>query len=120
MGAHRNRFEQNVIVDNGTATDGDTTWASIVIRGAHHDLQFRENTIGYTKPPPADRPAIRVSREARGLMADENQFRHVSQPVTVRTLTDMTLFVIGCQRLVPLVRDTRALRQVDAEYRSDQ
>jgi CRP-like cAMP-binding protein len=37
--------------------------------------------------------------------------RHVPQPATVRAVTAMKLFVIGCQRLVPLVRDTRALRR---------
>src|SRR5205823_713201 len=36
--------------------------------------------------------------------------RQVLQPATVRALSDMTLYVVGCQRLVPLVRDTRALR----------
>jgi parallel beta-helix repeat protein len=83
MGAHRNRFEQNTILDNGSAAGGDTSWPSIVIRGAHHDLQFRDNTIGYTEPPSAAIPGIRASREARGLIADENEFRHVSQPVEV-------------------------------------
>jgi parallel beta-helix repeat protein len=91
MGAHRNRFEQNVILDNGGAASGDPGthevggWASIVIRGAHHDLHFRDNTIGYTEPPPADSPGIRVSRDARGLTADENQFRHVSKPVDIES-----------------------------------
>jgi len=37
--------------------------------------------------------------------------RHVPQPATVVAATDMTLFVISCQRLVPLVRDSRALRR---------
>jgi len=36
--------------------------------------------------------------------------RQEVQPATVRALSDMTLYVVGCQRLVPLVRDTRALR----------
>ena len=36
--------------------------------------------------------------------------RQVLQPATVRALSNMTLYVVGCQRLVPLVRDTRALR----------
>jgi hypothetical protein len=36
--------------------------------------------------------------------------RQVTQPSTVRALSDMRLFVVGCQRLVPLVRDVRALR----------
>ena len=37
--------------------------------------------------------------------------RQVPQPATVRALSDMTLFVIGCQRMVPLVRDVRLLRR---------
>ena len=36
--------------------------------------------------------------------------RQVLQPATVRATSDMTLYVVGCQRLVPLVRDSRALR----------
>jgi len=36
--------------------------------------------------------------------------RQVLQPATVRALSDMTMYVVGCQRLVPLVRDSRALR----------
>src|SRR3954469_25176583 len=36
--------------------------------------------------------------------------RQVPQPATIRALSDMTLFVVGCQRLVPLVRDVRPLR----------
>src|SRR5205807_7320143 len=37
--------------------------------------------------------------------------RHVPHPATVVAATDMTLFVISCQRLVPLVRDSRVLRR---------
>jgi CRP-like cAMP-binding protein len=37
--------------------------------------------------------------------------RQVLQPSTIRALSDMTLFVIGCQRLVPLVGDSRVLRR---------
>jgi PDZ domain-containing secreted protein len=36
--------------------------------------------------------------------------RQVLQPATVRAVSDMTLYVVGCQRLVPIVRDSRALR----------
>jgi len=36
--------------------------------------------------------------------------RQVPQPASIRALSDMTLFVVGCQRLVPLVRDVRPLR----------
>jgi hypothetical protein len=80
MGAHRNRFEGNTILDNGR-TDGDFAGASIVIRGVHHDLLFRDNTIGHSQPSPAAGPGIRVSREARGLDAEENRFQHISTPI---------------------------------------
>src|SRR6266852_57665 len=45
MGAHRNVFESNRILDNG-AKEGNV---SIVIRGHHDDLVFRKNTIGCSK-----------------------------------------------------------------------
>ena len=34
---------------------------------------------------------------------------HGMQPVTVRALTPMTLFVVGCQYFIPLVEDIRGL-----------
>jgi len=36
---------------------------------------------------------------------------HGMQPATVRALTPMTLFVVGCQRFIPLVQDLRCLRR---------
>jgi parallel beta-helix repeat protein len=82
MGAHRNVFEQNTILDNGRA-GGDFAGASVVIRGVHHDLVFRDNTIGHSQPPSTSGPAIRITPESKGLKADENRFRHVSAPVEV-------------------------------------
>jgi parallel beta-helix repeat protein len=80
MGAHRNRFESNVILDNGAAiTDGGA--AGIVIHGPHHDLVFQANTIGHSQPTSRPGAGIRVGREARGLKSEENLFPHVRTPV---------------------------------------
>jgi parallel beta-helix repeat protein len=81
MGAHRNRFEQNTILDNGVGESGALAGVSIDIRGPHHDLLFRDNTIGYSQPPKGAGPAIRASREAVGLKAGENRFLHVQIPI---------------------------------------
>ena len=78
MGAHRNRFEKNVILDNGIAKSG----AAIVIRGEHHDLVFRENVIGYSKPRSDPSAGVR-SEAAKGLKADENDFRNVTTRIEV-------------------------------------
>jgi parallel beta-helix repeat protein len=77
MGAHRNSFEQNTILDNGSV-EGEPC---IDIRGPHHDLIFRDNTIGYSQPPSAAGSGIRSSREATGLNAEENRFLHVKTPI---------------------------------------
>jgi len=81
MGAHRNTFEQNIILDNGMAESGDLAGTGIVILGPHHDLVFRDNTIGHAQPSPGAGPAIRSSQEATGLKADENRFLHVKTPI---------------------------------------
>jgi hypothetical protein len=80
MGAHRNRFEQNVILDNGLAGTG----AAIVIHGPHHDLVFRENDIGYSQPQDRARVGIRSSKLAKGLQAEANHFRHVQTEIESR------------------------------------
>jgi parallel beta-helix repeat protein len=77
MGAHRNTFEENTILDNGLAEKGDLAGASIVIRGPHHDLLFQGNTIGHSKTASPPGVGILTSKEARGLKADQNDFRHV-------------------------------------------
>jgi len=81
MGAHRNTFEQNTILDNGVAETGELTGACIVIRGPHHDLVFRENTIGHSQPSAGAGPGIRCTAEARGLKADENRYLNVITPI---------------------------------------
>jgi parallel beta-helix repeat protein len=84
MGAHRNRFEKNIILDNGTAKTG----VAIVIRGAHHDLVFRENVIGYSKPRSGASAGVRASALAKGLRADENDFRNVTARIEVEKKRD--------------------------------
>lgn len=80
MGAHRNRFESNVILDNGAAVK-DGTPAGILIHGPHHDLVFHANTIGHSQPAARPGAGIRTSREARGLKSEENLFPHVRTPI---------------------------------------
>lgn len=81
-GAHRNRFEQNIVLDNGPR-DGKTEseQAAVVIRGHHNDLVFRQNTIGHEKPTDKQNIGILVSRHATGFQSADNQFQHVETDV---------------------------------------
>jgi parallel beta-helix repeat protein len=76
MGAHRNVFEQNMILDNGLSASGQPISESIVIRGHHHDVQFRDNTVGYSKPLATTQPAVAASTGAKGLRLEGNRFQH--------------------------------------------
>jgi parallel beta-helix repeat protein len=79
MGAHRNRFEKNVILDNGPAQSG----VGVAIHGEHHDLIFHDNVIGYSKPHAGSSTGIQASDSAKGLEAGENEFRNVEAKITV-------------------------------------
>lgn len=83
MGAHRNRFEKNVILDNGPAKTG----VGVAIHGEHHGLVFRGNVIGYSKPHPGGSVGIQASESARGLEAGENEFRNVDTKISLSTKT---------------------------------
>lgn len=85
MGAHRNVFRENVILDNGFGRDGHGVSESVVIRGVHKDLQFRNNVIGYSGPREGGKAAIRASAEATGLVLDGNDLRHVEEEVIRET-----------------------------------
>jgi parallel beta-helix repeat protein len=76
MGAHRNVFEENRIVDNGRDAKAESR-AQIVIRGPHHDVVFRRNKIGGSTPGDAFRVGIAASRQANGLTVEGNEFVHV-------------------------------------------
>jgi hypothetical protein len=78
MGAHRNMFEGNRIVDNGAEEAG----ACVVLRGHHHDVVFRKNTIGHSRPVSAG-VGIRAGKDVRGLQNVDNQFPNVETPVKV-------------------------------------
>ena len=81
MGAHRNVFENNVILDNGLGADGKLRAEPILIQGVHRDLQFRGNTIGFSKAIESDRPAVRIAPASTGLVFDGNDLRNVGQAV---------------------------------------
>jgi len=76
MGAHRNVFESNRILDNG-AKEGNV---SIVIRGHHDDLVFRKNTIGCSKTA-SPGVGIRCAKESNRFQADDNQFVNLQKPI---------------------------------------
>jgi parallel beta-helix repeat protein len=80
MGAHRNVFEGNRFLDNGTGGQGDLAKAAIVIRGHHHDLVFRRNVIGNSQAGAAA-IGILASKHANGLKSEENQFLNVKAEV---------------------------------------
>lgn len=82
MGAHRNVFEGNQILDNGAAAKGDAAYASIVIRGYHHDLIFRNNTIGQSGSTSG--PGFVVSKLVQGLKSEDNKFTNVKKEMVTR------------------------------------
>jgi polygalacturonase len=81
MGAHRNVFEDNQLLDNGGGAKGEAAYASIVIRGYHHELVFRRNTIGHSSPVPGLAAGLLVSKVAQGLQSQENKFLNVKKEV---------------------------------------
>ena len=83
MGAHRNVFEENVVLDNGCTAEGKLVAAPVVMRGVHKDVQFRNNTIGYTKPVGAKTPGVVAGEGVSGLRVEGNEFKNVAEPVSV-------------------------------------
>ena len=81
MGAHRNVFEENQILDNGPSDGGKATGASITIRGHHRDLVFRKNVIGGSRPSATPGVGILQGEHAEGLRSEDNQFLHVKEPI---------------------------------------
>ncbi|HEV3263587.1 MAG TPA: right-handed parallel beta-helix repeat-containing protein, partial [Gemmataceae bacterium] len=78
MGAHRNVFEGNRILDNGLA-GGGPPGACVIIRGHHHDLVFRKNTIGHSKATVAG-VGIHSAGHTPGLQNVNNQFPNLKTP----------------------------------------
>ena len=80
MGAHRNVFDGNVILDNGIGEDGKMASEPIVIRGVHRDLQFRNNTIGYSKPVQNSKSAV-LMNPASSVQMESNRLSHVETAI---------------------------------------
>lgn len=81
MGAHRNVFEENKFLDNGLINKKEGSRACIVIRGTHHDLVFRRNTIGNTSPTATPVIGLLVSPFAKGLTTEGNHFVNVKAEI---------------------------------------
>jgi parallel beta-helix repeat protein len=84
MGAHRNVFENNRFLDNGTKNKPGATQSAIVIHGYHHDLVFRGNTIGYTTAPGAPTVGILVSKFSQNTQAHDNKYLHVDRELVTQ------------------------------------
>jgi parallel beta-helix repeat protein len=83
MGAHRNVFEKNVFLDNGISEKGSPA-ACIVIHGHHHDLVFRQNTIGVSSEKWRVAAGIAADKNVLRLEAKDNEFRGVTEAVQVK------------------------------------
>ena len=81
LGAHRNTFENNVFLDNGSG-NGDTS--PIVIRGTHNGLIFRGNQIGFSKPQKNAPAGVLTTPLSKNLDAQKNQFRNIKKPVQIQ------------------------------------
>lgn len=79
MGAHRNVFEGNRILDNGLGGGGRV---GVEIRGPHHELTFRGNTIGLSGAASPD-PGVGIlkGKQARSLLVVDNEFLNVRAAV---------------------------------------
>lgn len=81
-GAHRNLFESNVIKDNlGPRPDKSNSRrksagkACVVIEGAHHDLTFRDNDLGFSRPHTGS--AFLVDADVKNLRLRRNRLNHL-------------------------------------------
>jgi parallel beta-helix repeat protein len=79
MGAHRNVFEFNRILDNGGERGSKS--AAILIEGHHHDLVFRNNTIGNTGGDGKTAVGILKGDNAKNLDADGNEFVNIEKRI---------------------------------------
>jgi hypothetical protein len=92
------------VADEVRVTAGD-----VVVEQGRHGLWFFLIESGRAEVVRDGRPAGHLGPGQH--FGEAAVLRQVPQPATVRAVSDMTLYVVGCQRLVPLVRDTRALRR---------
>ena len=80
-GAHRNVFEKNIILDNGSPGKAGRPPACITILGAHRNLVFRENTLGNTQPGGPAGVGILVVNDAEELTNEANRFLNLKREI---------------------------------------
>jgi hypothetical protein len=80
-GAHRNVFEKNVVLDNGSPSKDNPSPACVAILGTHRDLVFRENTLGNTGRGGPGRIGILVAGDAKNLRSEANRFLNLKTEV---------------------------------------
>ncbi len=73
---HRNVFEKNTILDNGTS-------AAVIVRGAPQGIVFRENLVGYSGTH-AEGIGFTKGKAVRELNLNANRYQHVMREVEVR------------------------------------
>lgn len=83
-GAHRNRFEENLVRDNlgprpakSNSRPESAGQACVVIEGAHMDLVFRGNDFGFSRPHAG--AAILRDAIVEGLQLDGNRLHNVER-----------------------------------------
>ncbi len=81
MGAHRNVFERNVILNNGVSQNGAAARGCVVIRGHHHDLVFRGNRIGNSNPASPVAIAVFCGRDVKNPRFEHNEFPNIQTAV---------------------------------------
>ena len=81
MGAHRNVFEKNVILDNGQKGDGKSPRASVVLEGHHDGVVFRGNTIGNSQAGGPAKVGISLGKNVREFGEESNIFQNVESKV---------------------------------------
>ncbi len=83
MGAHRNVFEENRIVDNGQGGATKST-AAITIRGCHNGLRFRSNEIGVSQRSAVASIGILQDPRSSELHSEGNHYLNVRTEVEAR------------------------------------
>jgi parallel beta-helix repeat protein len=78
MGAHRNVFEGNRILDNGGSIGNH---AAVALTGNHTGVVFRGNTIGNSASGGRTQTGIYIGKEAKDFVEENNTFTEVATDV---------------------------------------
>jgi parallel beta-helix repeat protein len=77
MGAHRNVFERNTILDNGRGPEGKGSRACVTLVGHHDDVVFRDNTIGNSGSGGPAGVGFSVGKDSRNFVEESNRFSNL-------------------------------------------